>query len=73
MKNFSEKKCATESIPNDAEFVEVSSPAHRSERLFESDDNGSNVVTVPSGAKQNVAKPANKQVSNRIIHRIAML
>ena len=63
------KNYALLSRPDDTEFVKVSSPTHGSEGLLESDDDWSNVVTVPSGAEQNVAKPVkiDKQVNDWIM------
>ena len=38
-------------VPDDAELVKISTPAHGSERFLEGDDHGGDMVPVPGGAE----------------------
>jgi hypothetical protein len=53
-------------IPNNTKFVEISTAALGTERLFKTDLNRSDVVSVPSWVENSIPKSAKKSVTRQL-------
>ena len=59
-------------VPDDPELVKVPAPALSPEGLLEADGDAGNVVPVPGGAKDHVAKPQADQVLDHLLAQVVV-
>ncbi len=59
-------------IANDAKLIEVTSATLSSKRLLERDDDGGDVVAVPCGTEEPVAKPDGHQVLHHFLAKVVV-
>ena len=57
-------------IPNDAEFIKVTTAAFRSEKFLERDLDTGNGILVPSGAQGDVGKTKHKDVFDHLFTKV---
>ena len=66
------QKMVLHDVSDDAKLVKVSTPAHSAKGLFEGDDDGGNVVPVPSGAEQDVTETEGDQVLHHLLAKVVV-